>query len=479
MFQSKVVQLLASLRYKERKRFRSFLHSPYFNTREVLQTLFDVIDEVFFELGSRDTEKDYIWSRVHPDEPYNDGRMRLLMSDLLKLAEEFLAHLSFSNGPVARRYHLLRELNERQQDKHFSAVMRTVQRDRSRAPIRNAEFYLDEHMLAVEQKNFAFRQKGVRSKPTDFSPAGRSLDHYYLAAKLRYLCESLSTRNVLQVEQELVLLEEVIEHVRHADYSGVPPIPVYFNILMLLREEDPGPWYEGLKRNLETYGGHFPKEELWEIVTYAINHCIKRANAGETAYKKELFDWYMKALEQELPYTNEHLMHWDYKNIVTVGLGVGEYEWVRSFIEDYKGRLEAPYRKNAYTYNLARLHFETGDYDKVLRLLSKVEYEDVFYNLGAKSLLMKIYYETEETDALYSLFDSFGIFLRRNKVISDSHRTNYLNMIRFLKKLSGIPAGESDRLERLRTEVGRSRHVSDIDWLLEQIERKKEHGIRA
>lgn len=479
MFDSKLVRLICSLRYKERKRFRAFLASPFFNSNEQLSRLNEAIEEAFFELGNKETDKTWIFHRVFGEEKaYDDSRMRLLMSDLLKLVEEFLAYLSFASDKVASRYYLLRELNQRQQDKHFAAVMRALQKSMEQGKLRNDSFYLDEHMLAVEQKNYAFRQKGVRSKRTDFFEAGQSLDHYYLTAKLRFCCESLSTGNVLQVEPDLDLLEEVLSYLETRNYEHIPPIPVYYTILQLLMQEDAEPWYEKLRELVDEYGAQFPPEELWEIYGYAINYCIRRSNSGTPSFRKDLLDWYRRALEEGLLYTGNHLMHWDYKNIVTAGLNVGEYEWVRSFIDKYKPKLEARYRKNAYTYNLARYYFEQKDYDRVLQLLQKVEYEDVFYNLGAKTMLLRIYFELEETDALHSLFDSFGVFLRRNKVISDGHRTNYLNMIRYLKKLNTIPQGEDGKLSALRSEVEKTKQIADISWLLDQIDRRKEIGLR-
>jgi hypothetical protein len=89
---------------------------------------------------------------------------------------------------------------------------------------------------------------------------------------------------------------------------------------------------------------------------------------------------------------------------------------------------------------------------------------------------MKTSYELEETDSLYSLFDSLGIWLRRNKVISEYHRTNYLNLIRFLKKLISIPTGELDKLEKLKSEVNETRAIIDINWLLDRIEQRKKRG---
>ena len=52
-------------------------------------------------------------------------------------------------------------------------------------------------------------------------------------------------------------------------------------------------------------------------------------------------------------------------------------------------------------------------------MLLKVEFNDVYYHLDSKSLLMKVYFELDEYDAFSSLVDAFKIYLRRNQTISE------------------------------------------------------------
>ena len=49
-------------------------------------------------------------------------------------------------------------------------------------------------------------------------------------------------------------------------------------------------------------------------------------------------------------------------------------------------------------------------------------------------MLMKIYFEMGESDPLFSHFDAFKTYLRRNKVISKYQHTVHANFIKFTKK---------------------------------------------
>lgn len=70
-----------------------------------------------------------------------------------------------------------------------------------------------------------------------------------------------------------------------------------------------------------------------------------------------------------------------------------------------------------------------------MRLLREVEFTDIFYNLDAKVMLLKIYYELEEDEAFLSLAASFKIFLSRTRLINENTRNLYMNLLAFTSKL--------------------------------------------
>ena len=163
------------------------------------------------------------------------------------------------------------------------------------------------------------------------------------------------------------------------------------------------------------------------------------------------------------------LSPWHYKNIVVIGLRAKDSDWVKGFIQSYKRYLPENDRVNAYTYNLAKFHFYERNFSKVIQLLSSVEYNDIFYNLDSKSMLMKTYYELDEIEPLYSLMDSFRIFLRRKKLVSDHHRTNHLNFIKFLRKMAKVNPRDKKKVLKLKEQLGELRQVADVSWLWEKM----------
>ena len=113
--------------------------------------------------------------------------------------------------------------------------------------------------------------------------------------------------------------------------------------------------------------------------------------------------------------------------------------------------------------------FSKKEWNKVIELLQQVEYDDVFYKLDSKALLLKTYYEMSEWLVLDSLIDSFQILLRRNKEISKQHRSNYLHLVKFVKKLSHLMPDDTAKIEAVRDKIEAAKQVADRGWLLEKL----------
>ena len=66
--------------------------------------------------------------------------------------------------------------------------------------------------------------------------------------------------------------------------------------------------------------------------------------------------------------------------------------------------------------------------------IGKLEFEDVLWNLDAKSMLLRIYFEEKEYEAMLSLIKSFKLYLYRQYDLG-IYKTRYKNMIGFCEKL--------------------------------------------
>jgi hypothetical protein len=146
---------------------------------------------------------------------------------------------------------------------------------------------------------------------------------------------------------------------------------------------------------------------------------------------------------------------------------------VAYFIEEYKDTINPQYRHNSYYYALTTLSFYKKEFEKVIELLQMVEYEDVWYNINSKTMLLAAYYELQEFEALDNLINSFKVFISRAKSLSKNRKRNYLNYLKYLNMLSNISNYNQIEVQDLESKIKETPGVVSKGWLLEKIEELK------
>lgn len=467
MRESKLYKALVQLSGHELNRLHRFIQSPYFNQSVAILNLFEWV-KADLRGAKQESSKEHIWKISFPNELFDDGRYRKLQSDLLKLVEDFYAQESFESNPIYKAKYLLEAIEERELDGLQSSALKTVQKLSDEQKLKPSSFYY--YQYEIEQNKYKFYAKqSERSAKSNIENIAINLDRFYLAEKLRYYCTILNHQHLAALTYEMLFINEIIEHVEKHDYSDVPPIVIYYQILLTYRDPGNSEHYFRLKELIEKNIFLFPEQEAKEIIDAAFNYSIKRMNAGDSEYVQEAFLLYQDYLEKGLLQTKGKLDPFHFKNIVTAGLRLREFDWVENFIQKKGTLLEAKYRDNAMSFNLAQLYFYKKDYQQVIKLLAQVEYDDITYNLNSKTLLMASYYELDELEALESLLDTFRVYLSRNKEIPIARRKHYLNTIGIMRKLSKTQHGNQQAIQKLRAEVESTQGVVSKNWILEKL----------
>ncbi len=467
MRDSKLYKALVQLSGHELNKLHRFVLSPYFNRNTALISLFEWIKEDLKSKHDAPT-KERLWEICYPGEPYDDGRFRKLQSDLLKLVEEFYAQEAFESNPIHKAKYLLEAIQDRELDILQSGALKTAIKLSEDQSLKPASLYF--YQYEIEQNKFYINRRHTeRSSKSNIESIALNLDRFYLAEKLRYYCTILNHQHLTSLNYEMLFINEIIKHVENHDYSDVPPIVLYHQILLTYREPENKLHYDHLKELINKHIHLFPEHEAKEIIDAALNYSIKRMNSGEEEYVREAFDLYCSSLDSGLLLVKGQITPWSFKNIVTAGLRLKEFDWIENFITTRGNLLEPKYRDNAISFNLAQLYFYKKNYQQVIQLLSTVEYDDITYNLNSKTLLMASYYELDEIEALGSLLDAFRVYLVRNKELPTTRRKHYLTTISIVRKLAKIPHGNRTEAEKLQNEVDATQGVVSKNWILEKL----------
>lgn len=468
----KLIHLLNSLSAVEKSRFRKYLQSPYFNTDGKLLVLLDLIVEHLPTFVGRE----WLHQHVFPEDTYNYHRISNLLSYLTRFLKQFLAFEHMKPDSFEFRHHLLMSARERGLDQVFQQESRKFEQQR-------ADFQLEEdfyqQFVVEEERNVFFLTREERTFDQSLSRKIESLDLFYVTAMLKNVCQQVNRQNILQGNLLEGPANEFIVYIRgHIQrYASYPNIQIYYHILLTLLEPDEAIHFQQLKALLAEYGHSIPASALHPMYQYVQNYCIKQSNRGKEEYLSELLTVYQTLIDRDLLKFGKWISPWDVKNIVALGIRLSAFEWTENFLQQFQYQIAPEYRDNSLTYNYAHVHYAKKEYRKAMRLLTQVEFEDVFYLLGAKTLLLKIYYELAEEEGLDALLHAFATALRRNKLISDYQREVHLNLIRFVKKLEQLraqlgilpPEEIQKELSALEGDIQSTQAVSQKNWLLSKL----------
>ena len=446
------------------------MYSPYFNEDANLCKLFEKLSPHFKLTDSELPPQKDMWNAVLPKQKFTQLKFARLHSDLLKKLEEFIVVDKLKHDEPRKLKHILAYYTEKKLSKHYPDSAKMARRKLEATPYRDGEYYLQLFRLESNHNNFLELQN-QRSTEKNLLQTIEALDAFYLINKLNYLAAILHYKNFLSLEAEVKLAAEILAHLKTTDYEHIPALNIQYHVVLTLIEPKQEAHFRELNLLLAKHYQLFPKQYARNLFAFAINYCIRKINFGDLKYVNELFSIYQQMLKGELMMDDGGMLsQFDYKNIVTVGLRVGDAKWTDKFINDYKNKIPKADRQNAYTFNLSKLYFYLKKFDKVLPLLQDVQYSDIFYQLDSKTTLLKTYYELGEYLPMMALKESFRILLRRKKLISEQNRTNYMNFMRFTMKLYRIDVKDQKKLNELRKQITQSTNVADKGWLMEKME---------
>jgi hypothetical protein len=469
MFSEKLLSVLQTLSKVERNRFRKYLLSPYLNDQPDLLPLFDICDKGLREDSLAQLAQQQVWQKLYPNKPYNDTHLRRLASDLNQLALRFLSDEARRQNPLTEALDLQRLLEKPELKKHLATVERNIGRLLDETPGQSTEFYLAQFNLHNNIVNKTSKHLSVSGYADKLSSADFYLECFYLTQKLELYIGWLLFQGSRVSEKNLELPAGFWEHLANERFRSVPLLTVYHQVVNCLNEPDVETHYKNLLESLESQSEHLTKSDLRKCYFIAQNYCAFKINQGKREYYVAVFENFKKIIQKGILLEEGGLSEGIFKNIVTAGLGVGEFDWTEKFIEEYAPYLPLGIRENARIFNLSYLYFHQKRYPNVLELLGNVEYNDVVYVLGSKLILIQTYYELDETLAMESLIDSFRIFIRRNKVMSKNLKREYINYLSFVKKLMDLKISGQKATAKFQEQVSAASSSTSKKWLLEKI----------
>ncbi|MEZ4986333.1 MAG: hypothetical protein R2795_15060 [Saprospiraceae bacterium] len=419
------------------------------------------------------------WQKLYPGTPYKELSFNNYISDLLQATFQFIVTEKCLLHP--RLYHTL--LSEYLVEKNLpKAAHRSLQKwlstdshhlDSSEQLLQQIAQYQTTDLLELKQTQRHFT-------PT-LQLQSTSLDHYYLLQQLKLYCEMLNRSHIVQGSYAPLHLKYLLNkyEANEQQEQDQPAIAIYYHLAQLLQGNDALSQLITLEQLIPAHPLAMSMQEKRTLFNYLLNYCVQRINQGDASFYLRVFRLYQELIAESLLLEDGQITQWAYTNIITTASRLSQWDWALDFLETYKAHLPKAALVNAYHYNLAALRYEQKLYKEALAGLNKVEFTDAFYQLAAKTIQLKIYYELQENDAFHALLAASKQFIMRNKQISSAKKNAYQSFLKLVRKLFLLKtqrdywptAKWKNQHALLHAELSTTTtNINHRDWLLEALE---------
>jgi len=405
---------------------------------------------------------------LFPDRPFDDLHLRRCYSDLIQLFHRFVALERWQADDIQVQNALLETFSGAAYEKwHGALSAKQMARFEKKTIIEGQAYYHRFRFFRqmLKQKENTDNHKEGRS---DLEQADQNLESFFAIEKLRLVTDSLGYAYMMPERAEVgfpASLQSWLEE------SGLGENRLVQAYLMAVNLHQPGKGesaYYNLKELIIEELDAFALDDRKALFIHLYNYCIvEKINKGDHHYYQELFELFQIGLDQKILMEQERLDAKTYRNIITVALREEAFAWVEQFIRDYTRYLPEEEQKNALDYNLAKVFFHQRQFERVIEQLSLVAYSDLQYALGSRLLLLKTYFEMEETRSLDSLLEAFRIFLRRKSKLAKPVKDQYLHLLRMVRKLAFVQSFEKEKIRQVRHQIEASSSI-EKNWLLEK-----------
>lgn len=468
MQKSKLLESLRCLSGRKLSRFGEFLASPYFNKTSSNLQFFEFLLNYAPAFDHPDLDRQSVLRNWSLPGEGGEPNLHYRLNALTGLLETFLAVEELLSDDFSLHLNTFRQASRHEMDLFRQTARRRLTRDLADDPWRNNHYYEKAYRLAF--LDYQHHDHPPRTFNPRLQAAADALDLFYFTTKMRYSWSMTTQERLLNVSYQHHLEKALLQLLD--DHPGAPEVAVrvYRCALDMLADFDNTDPYYQLKALLSEEGHKFPPGERMELYTGLLNFCTRQINHfADEHFREEYLDINITLLDEGLLLHRGELSPWRYTNLVAAALQCNRAVWARSFLEEGRQQLPPSYADNIYQYNLGYFHYQTGDLDQARRVLARVAFEDVVFNVLLRSLLTRVYYEAGEEELLFSYLEANRLFLLRNDLIEERLRIQVQNFLDFTRRLARIGKPEAKELPALQADLPIAREIMHREWLLRQI----------
>lgn len=474
-----LIKLLKTFSAKEMKEFNHFVNSPYFNREKVLVRFSEILGESFPDFL---ISKEKVFEKIYPGKKFKDNLFRNIQSDLLKLAEEYLAVNNFRSGKTGIKKNLFEQLIKRNLSSHYLKQNKTLSEQMDNVIIRDGNYFFDKYDLEMKHESYLDMNIDDYLRDERHDLLLENLTIFFFINFFRHSSSSINKKKFFQDSGNFTTAENEIEKLLTGKYRHlleIPYIKLNYYLYKLLKDESEE-YFLLLRNFVEENPSLINEMDRMNVMTALFNFSYMKVLSGDLKYQKILFGISLSSIKSRFyKNTKGFLPHVKLMNAVVTGLEANETDEAGKLIKEFSEDLLPEFKEPTLHFCNALVHFKMKQYDDAIRELSVVDTEDFSFKQQIKSLYLKIYFDLNESEPFYFHIDNYRHFINKNKIIHVNARTQLKSYLEYTKKLFDIKntteKKNSVSLRIIEDEILKNNSLINRKWLLEKIGEMKSY----
>ncbi len=454
-------EIYNSLTKEELKKLNKYIRHSEWRESETIVKCHELYYYSIKEKKELEFNKKELFDYIYPGEKYTDNKLRFTQNRLLNAIKQFTVNYEFEKENVFTNKIWMDFLIDRRLKKNLQY------HNQENNFVSQSEYrYLNDFFKSQEESLLSFQYPKEQAK--QYTTIQNVINKAQLFSDLvfiRNFCSLISfslTFKAIPVELPIDKLEKIRER---TDIELYPEFRVYLAAIDLLIKKDEESYFSYKKKLFETLE-NWEEQEKINLLIYLLNYTTQQLNQGKQEYLDEQYNLFLEFEKRKIFQIKNYINHTRINNVVIIYLRKKEFEKAENFLNSHINLLDENLRSSCLHFNIARIKFEKKSYKECLRDLLFIDFsKDAFYSFNSKILLLKSYYELNESDALDSLIVSFKEFTKKNKIVSETYKQNCLSFLSLTKKLY---ASTDTALNTILKSIETTATVEKI-WLFEKV----------
>ncbi len=443
MKNTKLIQLLETFTASEFSEFGKFLYSPIHNENARMRALYECLKRYHPGFNHKDFTKENIYSKLYPNgEKFDDKRLRERFSDLLKLAEDYLAIVYIRKNPIEYKRQTLYEFVYRGLDVHFNKKNKEIRKILDETKHKDVDYFLNEFQYETDKNVFLAGKQLLGRRKSVFNELSDEIDlflKYVSSRMLIYYVLIENWKEGLNHKFETKFYESVISFIEDNNMTEYPFVKaLYLRLKIIENSEDDNLYYE-LKDLFFNNPDKLEHQHRRRIGTILHNDASSRYLLGKQHFETERFEIMKYMLEHDM-YCDEGawLSRENYFNYVSASINLNDLVWAEEFIKNYTDKVDPKKREDACCFAKGLLCYHKKEYDRALTELSRIKGNDYAYLLKIKALHTRIFFELGDLEKVLIIVDSLKHYVSSNSLIPQTFKRRYTNYNDILYKLTRL-----------------------------------------